>query len=123
MVSIAFVWSWLDAPSADCCCLAGRSPAPTSITKGFLATKDKKLSIRISEDDLAAIHRKADQSGMSLTEYVTVSCLGRQITIINDLDNVLKEQKAIGRNLNQLTLLCNMRATSKDYAPRRTSCA
>ena len=70
--------------------------------------KDKKLSIRISEDDLAAIHRKADQSGMSLTEYVTASCLGRQITIINDLDNVLKEQKAIGRNLNQLTLLCNM---------------
>lgn len=39
--------------------------------------KDKKLSIRISEQDLAAIHRKAVTAKLSFTDYVTRSCLNR----------------------------------------------
>ena len=30
------------------------------------------------------------------------------LTVIDGLEDLLKEQKAIGRNLNQLTTLCNM---------------
>ena len=37
--------------------------------------KNKKLSIRISEQDLAAIHRKAVTAKLSFTDYVTRSCL------------------------------------------------
>ena len=70
--------------------------------------KNKKMSIRISEEHLAAIHRKAEQADMTFTDYVTKSCLGRQIVVIDGLDGVLRQQKAIGRNLNQLTMLCNM---------------
>ncbi len=70
--------------------------------------KNKKMSIRISEEHLAAIHRKAEQADMTFTDYVTKSCLGRQIVVIDGLDEVLRQQKAIGRNLNQLTMLCNM---------------
>lgn len=70
--------------------------------------KDKKLSIRISEQDLAAIHRKAATAKLSFTDYVTRSCLNRQIVVIDGLEDIIREQKAIGRNLNRLTLLCNM---------------
>ena len=70
--------------------------------------KNKKLSIRIREEDLAAIHRKAEQAKLSLTDYVTRACLGKKIVVIDGLNELLREQKAIGRNLNQLTLLCNM---------------
>ena len=70
--------------------------------------KDKKLSIRISEADLIKIHAKATKSKLNFTEYVTKSCLGRQIFVVDGLDEVLREQKAIGRNLNQLTMLANM---------------
>ena len=70
--------------------------------------KDKKLSIRISEQDLAAIHRKAVTAKLSFTDYVTRSCLNRQIVVIDGLEDIIREQKAIGRNLNRLTLLCNM---------------
>ena len=69
--------------------------------------KNKKMSIRISEEHLAAIHCKAEQADMTFTDYVTKACLGRQI-IIDGLDDMLRQQKAIGRNLNQLTMLCNM---------------
>ena len=70
--------------------------------------KDKKLSIRISEADLIKIHAKAEKSKLNFTEYVTKACLGRQIFVVEGLDEVLRQQKAIGRNLNQLTTLANM---------------
>ena len=66
--------------------------------------KDKKLSIRISEADLIKIHAKAAKSKLNFTEYVT----NRQIFVVEGLDEVLRQQKAIGRNLNQLTTLANM---------------
>lgn len=70
--------------------------------------KNKKMSIRISEEHLATIHRKAEQADMTFTDYVTRACLGKQIVVIDGLDEVIRQQKAIGRNLNQLTMLCNM---------------
>ena len=70
--------------------------------------KDRKMSIRISESDLQKIHHKADKANLSLTEYVTKVCLGKQIFVINGLDEIIRQQKAIGRNLNQIATLCNM---------------
>jgi len=66
------------------------------------------MSIRIAEADLEKIHRKADQANMSMTDYITACCLEKQIVNINGLDEVIRQQKAIGRNLNQLTTLANM---------------
>ena len=70
--------------------------------------KSKKMSIRISEEDLDMIHRKAHRSLLTLTEYVTTCCLGKQIVVIDGLHEVIRLQKTIGRNLNQLTTLANM---------------
>ena len=77
--------------------------------------KNKKLSIRISEEDLQKIHHKAQQAKLSLTDYVTRCCLGKQITVIEGLDEVVRQQKAIGRNLNQLTTLANMGRINSVY--------
>ena len=70
--------------------------------------KSRKLSIRISDEDLQTLHHNAERAKLSLTEYVTKCGLGKQIIVINGLDEVIRQQKAIGRNLNQLTTLCNM---------------
>ena len=70
--------------------------------------KSRKISIRISDTDLEKIHEKAERAGKSLTDYVTACCLGKQIIVIDGLDEVIRQQKAIGRNLNQLTTLANM---------------
>ena len=66
------------------------------------------MSIRISEADLQKIHHQAQQAKLSLTDYVTRCCLGKQIIIIEGLKEVLKELKAIGNNLNQLVTLAHM---------------
>ena len=70
--------------------------------------KDKQLSSRISEQDLETIRRKAIQAHMTQSDYVTACCLGKRIVILNGLKEVLRQQKAIGNNLNQLTVLANM---------------
>ena len=70
--------------------------------------KDRQFSIRISEQDLETIRRKAAQAHMSQSDYVTACCLGKRIVILDGLREVLRQQKAIGNNLNQLTVLANM---------------
>ena len=70
--------------------------------------KNKQFSIRISEQDLEAIRRQAAQAHMTQSAYVTACCLGKRIVIMDGLKEVLRQQKAIGNNLNQLTVLANM---------------
>ena len=82
--------------------------------------KNKKLSIRISDADWQQIHDKAEQANMTLTEYVTACCLGKQIVVIDGLDEVIRQQKAIGRNLNQLTTLANMGKVKAVYLQELT---
>lgn len=70
--------------------------------------KDAKLSIRISTEDLENIKRRAKQARMSQSDYITHCCLGRQVVVIEDLKEVLKQLRAIGSNLNRITMLANM---------------
>ena len=70
--------------------------------------KDKQFSIRISKQDLEAIRRKAAQAHMTQSDYVTTCCIGKRIVILDGLKEVLRQQKAIGNNLNQLAVLANM---------------
>lgn len=66
------------------------------------------VAMRFRESDYAAIKKKAEKVNMNFTEFVTAATMNKPITVINGLSDVMKEQKAIGRNINQLTTLCNM---------------
>ena len=71
-------------------------------------TKNKLVALRFRENEYNLIKSKADKANMNFTEFITRSALNKQITIVDGLPEILKEVKAIGRNLNQLTTLCNM---------------
>ena len=70
--------------------------------------KDIKFSTRMASADREAIKELAKRSGMSMSDYVTACCLGKQVLVIDGLKEVLKELKSIGRNLNQLVTLAHM---------------
>ena len=57
---------------------------------------------------------------MTLTEYVTACCLDKEIVIIDGLNEVIRQQKGIGRNLNQLTTLANMGKVNVVYLKELT---
>ena len=77
-------------------------------TGGNNVKKDIKFSTRMASADREAIKELAKRSGMSMSDYVTACCLGKQVVIIDGLKEVLKELKSIGRNLNQLVTLAHM---------------
>ena len=70
--------------------------------------KTKMVAMRFREQDIERIKIKAETAEMNVTEFVTAAALDKPVVVIDGLSDVLKEQKAIGRNLNQLTTLCNM---------------
>ena len=82
--------------------------------------KNRKLSIRISEADLKTIHQQAEKANLSVTDYVTACCLGKEIVVIYGLDEVIRQQKGVGRNLNQLTVLANMGKVKAVYLQELT---
>ncbi len=47
-------------------------------------------------------------TGMSMSDYVTACCLGEQVLVIDGLKEVLSALRAVGNNLNQLTMLAHM---------------
>lgn len=72
-----------------------------------MSTKKRRLSVKLTQEDWDSIHRKAEQSGKNLTDYVTTCCLDKEIVVINDLAEVLREQRGISGNLNQLAMLAH----------------
>lgn len=44
---------------------------------------------------------------MKVSEYVRHTSLNKEIIVINELKSFTKELRAIGTNLNQLTILCH----------------
>jgi len=80
------------------------------------------FAMRMSKLDYDRIQHKAEQAGMSMTAFITASALDKNITVVDGLDKVLAELKAIGKNLNQLTTLCNMgRITCLDLTEIKSS--
>ncbi len=67
------------------------------------------ITIRCTEDERQRIYNKAQQYGLTLSDFVLRSALGKKIVTADGLADVLKEQKSIGRNLNQIALLGNMK--------------
>ena len=70
--------------------------------------KDIKFSTRMASADREKIRVLAQKAGLSMSDYVTACCLGKRIVIMDGLKDVLRQQKAIGNNLNQLAVLANM---------------
>lgn len=63
-----------------------------------------RMTPRVKEQ----LQQRAQDANMTLTDYLCICGLGKEIVRVDGLDDVLTELKAQGRNLNQLTTLANM---------------
>lgn len=70
--------------------------------------KTEIVTIRMTPTMKSLVQHLAQKAGMTVTDYMTVYALGKEIVWVDGLDTVLSELKAQGRNLNQLTTLANM---------------
>ncbi len=67
--------------------------------------KDRQLHLRLTKEEYETISQKAAKAKMTMSSFVLMSCLNKQIFVIDGLDEVIKQQKYIGNNLNQLAKL------------------
>lgn len=70
--------------------------------------KTEIVTMRMTPRVKEQLRQRAQDAGMTLTDYLCVCGLGKEIVRVDGLDAVLSELKAQGRNLNRLTTLANM---------------
>ena len=84
------------------------TPKRGSGRKGIqMRKRNKTIAIRCTEDEYNRVHRRAAEHGMKLSDFVLRTALGKKIIIAEGLQDVVRQQRAIGNNLNQLTRLAN----------------
>ena len=80
--------------------------------------KTELITLRVTPRVKEAIRKRAREAGLTATDYLCYSGLGREIVRVDGLDKVLSELKAQGRNLNQLTTLAHMGKITVVYGDR-----
>lgn len=70
--------------------------------------KSERFNIRMTTKEKAAIIGRAKRAGRTASEFMIDTSLNRKIIVIDSLPEMVSQLKALGRNLNQLTVLCNM---------------
>ena len=69
--------------------------------------RNRTITIRCTDNEYERIHSKAEQHRLSLSDFVLRSAMDKKIIVADGLDEVAKQQKAIGRNLNQIAMLAH----------------
>ena len=80
--------------------------------------KSEIITLRVTPRVKEAIRERAKAAGLTVTDYLCYSGLGKEIVRVDGLEQVLTELKAQGRNLNQLTTLANMGKVTVVYGDR-----
>ena len=70
--------------------------------------KSEIITLRVTPRTKETIQERAKAAGLTVTDYLCYSGLGKVIVRVEGLEQVLSELKAQGGNLNQLTALANM---------------
>ena len=80
--------------------------------------KTEIITLRVTSKTKDRIRAKAQELGLTVTDYLCLCGLCKRIVRVDGLDQVLSELKAQGRNLNQLTTLANMGKITVVYGDR-----
>ena len=70
-------------------------------------TRNCIMKFRATEEEKDRIMKKVDASDLSISEYLRRCALDKNIVAVNGLDDVARELRAIGNNLNQITRAVN----------------
>lgn len=70
--------------------------------------KTEIVTLRMTPQTKQKIQELAAEAHMTVTDYLCICGLGKEIVQVDGLEQILSELKSQGRNLNQLTTLANM---------------
>ncbi|MGN0967668.1 MAG: plasmid mobilization protein [Oscillospiraceae bacterium] len=69
--------------------------------------KEYRITVRLSPEELERIETKAETAHMPVSTYMRACALRHKVIVMEGVKERSSELKAIGRNLNQLTVLAH----------------
>jgi len=69
--------------------------------------KEYRITVRLSPEELNSIEAKAETAHMALSTYIRACALRHKVVVVEGVKECNSELKAIGRDLNQLTVLAH----------------
>jgi len=69
--------------------------------------KEYRITVRLSPEELNRIEAKAETAHMAPSTYIRACALRHKVVVVEGVKECNSELKAIGRNLNQLTVLAH----------------
>ena len=69
--------------------------------------RNTTIAVRCTEEESRRIHELAERHGFKLNDFVMRCALGKKIVVANGIGEIVRQQKAIGRNLNQIAMLAH----------------
>ena len=78
--------------------------------------KNRRLEIRLTEDELYKIDSKAQKLRMSRSKFLLQSALHQKIITLDNtaMKQLISELRKIGININHIAILCNMGKDTKN---------
>lgn len=70
--------------------------------------KTERFNLRMTPEEKALIAEKARRAGRPMSEYMIDAALNHTVTVIEGLPELVRELKAVGNNVNQLTALAHI---------------
>lgn len=70
-------------------------------------TRPKQIVIRVSEEEIEAVKKKVEKSGLKQQEYLIRAITGKPVMNTDGLKVIMPELKRIGVNINQIAKTCN----------------
>lgn len=69
--------------------------------------RNLQTNIRMTENEMERIKKKAKSANMTFSNYVITSALNNEIIVIDGIKDFTHQLSKVGTNLNQLTMLCH----------------
>lgn len=84
-------------------------------------TKEIRVTLRLTPEQYDSISARAERAQMPVSSYIRASAMRHKVVVVDGLKEFTHELKGLGRNLNQLVMLCNQgKVDSPNLVPALT---
>lgn len=66
------------------------------------------MTLRLTPEQYESIAARAETAQMPVGAYIRAAAMRHRVVVVDGLKEMAHELKGLGRNLNQLVVLCNM---------------
>lgn len=80
-------------------------------------TRKNQVKVYLDDKENEKLGKLITRSKLTKSEYIRKSLLDKEIIVIEDIKELVKELKAVGNNLNQITRIANTEKQLQEIEP------